>query len=191
MGCARISLCILIKNILPGSTARITAIAFAMLTTLWSVSGVLVTLFACSLPSPWQSQDGTTCINVVSWANYVGSSNVVLEILLILIPLCIWNLRISARGRMSISLLFLSRLRCVNYRALSLASLTWSIVSLALSGRSCTCSERAKRMTCTPLTGTRFFASRSRRTCPSLPRASLVCTLSSRGRLPVLPDKIV
>ncbi|KAL1610156.1 hypothetical protein SLS60_001821 [Paraconiothyrium brasiliense] len=113
MGCARISLCLLIKDILPGSTARITALIFAAFTTLWTVSGVLVATFSCSLPNPWQWGNGKQCINVSSWVNYVGSTNIIVEILLISIPLCIWNVRTSAGRRMSVSLLFLSRLSVV------------------------------------------------------------------------------
>lgn len=111
MGCARLSLCILIKNIIPGSIARITALIFATFTALWTASGVLVTLFACSPPHPWQRKDNKACIDIVSWVNYVGATNIITEILLISIPLCIWNVRASAGRRMSVSLLFLSRLR--------------------------------------------------------------------------------
>ena len=107
------SLCILIKNLIPGSTARITALIFASFTALWTVSGVLVASFACSLPNAWQWNDKKSCINVVSWVNYVGATNIITEILLILIPLCIWNVRASAGRRMSVSLMFLSRLRYV------------------------------------------------------------------------------
>ncbi|KAJ4299288.1 hypothetical protein N0V90_004532 [Kalmusia sp. IMI 367209] len=113
MGCARISLCLLIKNILPGSTARITALVFAAFTALWTVSGILVASFACSPPDPWQWGNGKKCIDVVSWVNYVGSTNIIVEVLLISIPLCIWNVRTSAGRRMSVSLLFLARLSIV------------------------------------------------------------------------------
>lgn len=113
MGCARISLCLLIKDILPGSIARFTALGFAAFTALWTITGVLVAAFLCSLPNPWQWDNGKKCIDVTSWVNYVGSTNIVVEILLITIPLCVWNVRTSAGRRMSVSLLFLSRLRFV------------------------------------------------------------------------------
>jgi hypothetical protein len=114
MGCARISLCLLIKDILPGSRARITALMFAAITALWTVTGVLVAAFPCTLPNPWQWSNGKNCLNIGSWVNYVGSTNIVVELLLITIPLCIWNVRTSAGRRVSVSLLFLSRLRYVS-----------------------------------------------------------------------------
>ncbi|KAF1969253.1 hypothetical protein BU23DRAFT_429164, partial [Bimuria novae-zelandiae CBS 107.79] len=101
MGCARISLCWLIKSMLPGRTARITAFIFATFTALWTISGVLVASFSCSLPNPWQWSDSKTCIDARSWVNYVGSTNIIVEVLLISIPLCIWNIRTSAGRRMS------------------------------------------------------------------------------------------
>jgi hypothetical protein len=93
--------------------ARTTALLFAAVTALWTVTGVLVAAFSCSLPNPWQWGDGKKCGDVASWVNYLGSTNIVVEILLILIPLCLWNVRTSAGRRISVSLLFLSRLRYV------------------------------------------------------------------------------
>ncbi|KAF9728882.1 hypothetical protein PMIN06_002424 [Paraphaeosphaeria minitans] len=113
MGCARISLCLLIKDILPGSIARYTALGFAAFTALWTTIGVLVAAFSCSLPNPWQWGNGKKCLDISGWVNYIGSTNIVVEILLVMIPLCVWNVRTSAGRRMSVSLLFLSRLSVV------------------------------------------------------------------------------
>jgi len=111
MGCARISLCILIKQILPGNTAKYTAMVFAGFTGVWTVSGVLVTAFPCSFPKPWQISEGKKCFQVVKFVNYVGITNIVVEILLVMIPLFVWNLRLTAGRRVSVSSVFVSRLR--------------------------------------------------------------------------------
>jgi hypothetical protein len=113
MGCARISVCLLIKKILPGSVASTSVMVFAGFTALWTISGVFVTAFPCSVPNPWQFDSGKKCINLISWVNYVGITNIVVEVLLVAIPLTVWNLRASAGKRLSVSLMFLARLRSV------------------------------------------------------------------------------
>ncbi|KAF2795416.1 hypothetical protein K505DRAFT_239928 [Melanomma pulvis-pyrius CBS 109.77] len=106
MGCARISLCILIKQILPGNTAKYTAMVFAGFTALWTVSGVLVTAFPCSFPNPWQFLPGKKCFELVKFVNYVGITNIVVEVLLVMIPLFVWNLRLTAGRRVSYDFTF-------------------------------------------------------------------------------------
>jgi hypothetical protein len=43
--------------------------------------------------------------------NYIGITNIVVEVLLVMIPLVVWNVRISATNRVSVSFVFLARLR--------------------------------------------------------------------------------
>ncbi|ORY10100.1 hypothetical protein BCR34DRAFT_486210 [Clohesyomyces aquaticus] len=104
MGCARISVCFLIKQILPGRRPKIAALAFAAFSLVWTISGILVTAFPCRLPKPWVIV-GNKCYNLVSFINYIGISNCVAEVLLVVIPLFVWNLRLTA-GR---SLVFFNR----------------------------------------------------------------------------------
>lgn len=113
MGLSRISVCLLIKKILPGSVASTSVMVFAGFTVLWTISGVFVTAFPCSLPNPWQFDATKKCIDIIKWINYVGITNIVVEILLVAIPLTVWNLRASAGKRISVSLMFLARLRSV------------------------------------------------------------------------------
>lgn len=111
MGCARISVCLLIRKVLPGYVPRYTALFFAGFTALWTVSGVLATALACTLPHPWKFIGNGHCIKVVSFVNYIGISNIVVEVVLVLIPLVVWNVRLSAGRRLSVSLVFSARLR--------------------------------------------------------------------------------
>jgi hypothetical protein len=109
MGCARISVCILIKNMLPGRPPRIAAWAFGIFSAIWTVIGVLVAAFTCSVPEPWNFL-GDKCIDIVAFANYICVTNIVVEVLLVAIPLSVWNLRLSAGRSICISSLFMARL---------------------------------------------------------------------------------
>lgn len=117
MGCSRISVCLVIKKALPGRVPKYAALGFATFTALWMVSGVLVTAFACSLPNPWQfirnNHRSTECYDVVTFVNYIGITNIVVEIILVIIPLVVWNVKLSAARRVSVSLVFLARLGVV------------------------------------------------------------------------------
>ncbi|KAF2713468.1 hypothetical protein K504DRAFT_335433, partial [Pleomassaria siparia CBS 279.74] len=92
MGCARISLCLLIKSIIPGNLSKYSALTFAGFTAIWAVSGVLVTSFPCSLPNPWEFGAGKNCFELIKFVNYIGITNIVVEVLLVMIPLFVWNL---------------------------------------------------------------------------------------------------
>lgn len=111
MGCSRISVCLLIRKILPGIVPEYTALVFAGFTSIWMVSGIFVTAFACTLPHPWNFLGNTKCYNVVTFVNYIAITNIVVEVLLVAIPLVVWNVRISTRRQASVSFVFLARLR--------------------------------------------------------------------------------
>ena len=111
MGCARISVCFLIKKILPGRLVKWTTLIFAGFTLIWTIVGVCVTAFACKLPNPWVFVYAEDCIDVRAFVNYVCITNIASEGLLILIPLAIWNVRMSMTQTATVSLVFLARLR--------------------------------------------------------------------------------
>jgi hypothetical protein len=113
LGCARISLCILIKKILPGYTSRRTTSVFIGVTAIWTVTGVIVTAFPCSFPHPWQFGPEKKCFQLLKFVRYVCITNIVVEVLLVMIPLFVWNLRLDAGRRMSVSFAFVARLRYV------------------------------------------------------------------------------
>jgi hypothetical protein len=113
MGCARISVCLLISKVLPGVVPKYTALVFAAFTVLWTVSGVLATAFACHVPDPWRFLEKRHCMDVLTFVNYIGGTNIVVEVLLVILPLIVWNVRLSAGRRISVSLVFVARLRSV------------------------------------------------------------------------------
>ncbi|KAF2117251.1 hypothetical protein BDV96DRAFT_22157 [Lophiotrema nucula] len=108
-GCARISVCLLIKNLLPGRLARYTTLGFAGFTTLWMLSGIFVTAFPCHVPRPWDFYNNK-CFDLTKFINYLGATNIIVEILLIMIPLVVWNIRLDVGKRVSVSVAFISRL---------------------------------------------------------------------------------
>lgn len=108
-GCARISVCILIMKLLPGYLAKCTAMVFVTFSAMWTISGVFVTAFPCHLPRPWDFNNNK-CFDLVKFVNYLGITNIVVEVLLVMIPLFVWNIRMDAAKRISVSCAFLSRL---------------------------------------------------------------------------------
>jgi hypothetical protein len=113
MGCARISMCLVIRKLLPGVVVRYTVLFFAGFNAIWTMSGVLAQAFPCKLPTPWRFTDPHECFDAMTFQNYVGISSIVLELLLVLLPLFFWNVRLSASRSVSVSLVFLARLRSV------------------------------------------------------------------------------
>jgi hypothetical protein len=111
MGCARISVCLVIRKVLPGVVSRYTALLFAGFTGLWTISGVVAQALPCNLPTPWKFTETHKCFDSKAFLNYVGISSVILELLLVVLPLFIWNVRLSAGRSVSVSLVFLARLR--------------------------------------------------------------------------------
>ncbi|PVI02822.1 hypothetical protein DM02DRAFT_559034, partial [Periconia macrospinosa] len=96
MGFSRVSLCLLIKKVLPGILPNTAALVFSIFTLLWCISGILVTAFPCHLPDPWMFREAKKCIDIVKWVNYVSITNIITEVLLVSIPIVLWNLRTSA-----------------------------------------------------------------------------------------------
>jgi len=110
------SVCFLIMKILPGTLATYTTLIFAGFIFIWTIVGVIVTAFACKLPNPWNFLRAEDCIDPRAFVNYISISNIVLESLLVLIPLAIWNVRMSKSQTATVSLVFMARLRSVQYK---------------------------------------------------------------------------
>lgn len=97
--------------------SRYTTLTFAGFNFIWAIVGILVTAFACKLPNPWNFVRTEDCIDPRAFVNYVSISNIVLESLLVLIPLAIWNIRMSMVQTATVSLAFMGRLRSVDCKA--------------------------------------------------------------------------
>lgn len=69
----------------------------------------MVTAFTCSMPDPWNFVSNTKCIDVVAFVKYISITNIVSEVLLILGPLAIWNVKMSRAQTGTICSVFLAR----------------------------------------------------------------------------------
>lgn len=111
MGCARISVCVLISYIL-GVRARRTANALAIFSIFWTASGMAVAAIPCTPPNTSRIF-GQQCIDTVTFANYIGASSLISELLLVVIPLAMWDIVHSKQQMYTLSGVFLARLRYV------------------------------------------------------------------------------
>ncbi|KAH7397296.1 hypothetical protein BKA66DRAFT_594692 [Pyrenochaeta sp. MPI-SDFR-AT-0127] len=106
VGCSCISVCLVVRKMLPGIVANYSALVLACFCGIWTVSGVLVSAFPCDLPAPWDFLRGNKCYNLEAFGNYIGTTNLAIEFLLIAIPLFIWNVPHSIIAALSAHLYF-------------------------------------------------------------------------------------
>ncbi|KAF1351478.1 hypothetical protein EJ07DRAFT_36676, partial [Lizonia empirigonia] len=97
MGCAKISLSLVMRKMFYGRLFEYTSTILALFTAGWTISGIIVTAFQCQLPAPWNLSETDGCIDIAAFGNYLASTNIATEVLLVLIPLAIWIKGISAQ----------------------------------------------------------------------------------------------
>ncbi|KAI1346026.1 hypothetical protein F5Y01DRAFT_308593 [Xylaria sp. FL0043] len=89
---------------------------------LWALTAVLICLFQCSLPTPWNYVHGLRCVDRRAWWTYVAILNIVTDLLTVaLYVFIIGNLQIPRSKRLIILSMFLVRLLVVG---ISIAQLT-------------------------------------------------------------------
>lgn len=139
MGCAKIYISLVMRRLFTGRLFEYTSSILAVVTAGWTLSGVLVTAFQCRLPAPWDTLRINDCIDTIAFGNYLASTNIATEILLVLVPLIIWVKDSPVGNRLYVSAVFWSRLRFVTLTFLGCIALTYT-VSSRQSVRSCTSS---------------------------------------------------
>lgn len=112
MGCAKICLSVCVRKLFAGRLFDYTSLTLVIFTSGWTISGIIVTAFQCRMPTPWDVLS-SECIDIVAFGNYLTSTNIATEILLVLVPLAIWTQKISVGNRLYVSAVFWSRLRYV------------------------------------------------------------------------------
>lgn len=110
MGCAKICLSLAMGKLFTGRLFEYTSVVLAIFTTVWTFSGVVVTVFQCRMPVPWNVLS-SECIDSVAFGNYLASTNIATEVLLVLVPLVVWSQDASVGNRLYVSAVFWSRLR--------------------------------------------------------------------------------
>lgn len=113
MGCAKICLSFIMRKLFTGRLFEYTSVILALFTAGWTISGVVVTALQCQMPTPWNVLNSKECIDIMAFGNYLASSNIATEIMLVLVPLALWMQDNSVGSRLYISAVFWSRLRYV------------------------------------------------------------------------------
>lgn len=111
MGCAKISMALVMQKLFIGRLFEYTSYILALFTAAWTVSGIFVIAFQCHLPTPWDLTRASECIDTIAFGNYLASTNIVTEILLVLVPLMVWIQKSPVGNRLYVSAVFWSRLR--------------------------------------------------------------------------------
>ncbi|KAI1305091.1 hypothetical protein F5Y03DRAFT_163742 [Xylaria venustula] len=89
---------------------------------LWVLTSVLVSLFQCALPTPWDYVHGVRCVDRRAWWTYVSILNILTDLFTVaLYIVIIRNLQIPRSKKFIVLLIFLVRLLVVG---VSLAQLT-------------------------------------------------------------------
>jgi hypothetical protein len=114
MGCAKISMALVMQKLFVGRVFEYTSYILALFTAGWTVSGVIVIAFQCHLPTPWDLSRTGECIDTVAFGNYLASTNIMTEVLLVLVPLAVWTQKSPVGNRLYVSAAFWSRLRYVH-----------------------------------------------------------------------------
>lgn len=119
MGCAKITMALVLQRLFCDRLFEYTSYVLMLFTALWTISGVLVTAFQCSLPTPWDFVRTNECVDILAFGNYLAATNIVTEILLVLVPLAIWTKNAPVGNRLFVSAVFWLRLRFVDPEASS------------------------------------------------------------------------
>ncbi|KAH6629289.1 hypothetical protein C7974DRAFT_394220 [Boeremia exigua] len=113
MGCAKISMGLVLRRLFSGRLFEYTSYVLVLFTAGWTVSGIFVTVFQCKIPTPWDLLQTNECIDIVAFGNYLASTNIVTEMLLVLVPLAVWTQNTPVGNRLYVSAVFWFRLSVI------------------------------------------------------------------------------
>ncbi|KAJ4983670.1 hypothetical protein SVAN01_10828 [Stagonosporopsis vannaccii] len=113
MGCAKIAMAMVIRKLFSGCLFEYTSCILAIFTAGWTISGFIVTAFQCRLPTPWDLMRTSECVDIVAFGNYLASTNIMTEALLVLVPLAIWVKKTAVGNRLFVSAIFWLRLSVI------------------------------------------------------------------------------
>ncbi|KAF3037408.1 hypothetical protein E8E11_004495 [Didymella keratinophila] len=131
MGCAKICLSFFMRKLFAGRLFEYTSSILVILTAGWTISGMIVTAFQCRMPIPWDVLS-SECIDIIAFGDYLTSTNIATEILLVLVPLAIWTQESSVGNRLYVSAVFWSRLSIVVVVSIQLYFFNTWVASLSV-----------------------------------------------------------
>lgn len=168
---------LVMQKLFVGRLFEYTSYILAFFTAGWTVSGIIVIAFQCRLPTPWDSLRTNECVDIVAFGNYLASTNIVIEVLLVLVPLAVWTQDSPVGNRLYVSAVFWFRLRFVHTPTFLLGTTLTFLVSLQQSARSCTSSTLPYLPFRLLIAGLLPFACKLLRPCPSSAHVCQACTL--------------
>ncbi|KAI0839455.1 hypothetical protein F5Y06DRAFT_286471 [Hypoxylon sp. FL0890] len=116
------SIAIFIEHLSPNKTHQRMDLGLRVVVGLWLISGILTSLFQCSLPTPWDYLDGARCIDRRAWWTYIAALNIVTEVgIIALYLLIIGKLQISRSKKAIVLSIFLTRIFVIGTAAAQLA----------------------------------------------------------------------
>jgi hypothetical protein len=106
---SKLSIVFLIRHISPVVLHERLALASGCLTVAWCFTSILVLLFQCHLPQPWNIITNK-CIDLKAAWNYINAVNILLEAGLLVLPLMIiWGVNVEMKRKIVIVGVFWSR----------------------------------------------------------------------------------
>lgn len=107
-GCAKLSVCLLIRQLSNHGWMRKAIFSLTGLVALWILSGALVTAFQCPLPKPWDSEGCPATRRVYI---YNSIMNIITDVALCVLPIAMMlEVQTTAQRKVVVTLLFGSRI---------------------------------------------------------------------------------
>ncbi|KAI0531704.1 hypothetical protein GGR58DRAFT_508207 [Xylaria digitata] len=111
-----------IQQLSPSATHKRLDWVLQTLIGLWVITSVVVSLFQCALPTPWDYVHGLRCVDRRAWWAYVVILNILTDLFtVVLYVLIIGNLQIPRSKRAIVLAIFLVRLLVIGVSAAQLA----------------------------------------------------------------------
>jgi len=105
----KVAVTLLLKALTPIKLHQKYAMAVGIISALWGITSFLVTAFECQAPSVWKVV-GNNCISLNAFDNYLQITNILTDLLLIILPVVVlWDVKISARRKVAIVGCFVAR----------------------------------------------------------------------------------
>ncbi|KAK2750743.1 hypothetical protein FQN57_002816 [Myotisia sp. PD_48] len=108
------SIAMFIKQLSPNSFHQSINLGLSLMVGLWLLVGILVSLFQCAMPTPWDYISGSNCVDRRGWWTFIALGNVITDIgIVALYFLIIWKLQMPRLKKIFVLTILSSRLLVV------------------------------------------------------------------------------
>jgi hypothetical protein len=110
-GCAKLSVCLLIRQISNGGLLNVVNWILGAIIILWVVSGFAATAFQCPLPEPWLAVSSGACPGLEPIYMHNGIMNILTDVALCLLPVAMmWEVQTTVQRKLIVITLFSCRI---------------------------------------------------------------------------------